>query len=139
MNNLEGYNILKSHNNNANDTTKDFLEIFQIPQTEFQHFRYHFKELSSERSSFRKKGNLDDWNSTLFSHSEIEYSLSCQPSIPKATENVFIEQSQLPSRKHILTITMESLAKRLATLLEHISFVASRESVDLKQIASMTL
>ena len=105
--NILGYNLLNSHNNNANDTTKDFLEIFQIPQTEFQHFRYLLKELS-ERSGFLRKANLDDWNSTLFSHSEMEDSLSCQPSIPKAMENNLIEQSQFPSRKHIPTITMES-------------------------------
>ena len=76
----------------ANDTTKDFLEIFQIPQTEFQHFRNLFKELSSERSGFRKKGNLDDWNTTQFFHSEIEDSLGCQPSIPKTMENFLLNQ-----------------------------------------------
>ena len=41
--------------------------------------------------------------------------------------------------EHIPSITMESLGVRLVTLLEHISFVAIRESVDPKQIAWMTL
>ena len=64
---------------------------------------------------------------------------SFQPQITSVMENVFIEESQIPSRKDILAITMESLTKRLAILLEHITFIAGRESVDPKRIASMTL
>ena len=45
----------------------------------------------------------------------------------------------LPSRKHILDITSESLTKRLSILLDHIHFIAKRESVDAKKIATLSL
>ena len=70
MNNLEAYNLLKSFNNNANDATSHFLEIFQIPQTEYQHFRYFFKGLNSQRLVVRKRGDLDSWNVSTFFRAE---------------------------------------------------------------------
>ena len=74
-----------------------------------------------------------------FEQTLCEDSPSFQPQFTSVMENDFIEESQIPSRKHILAITMESLTKRLAILLEHITFIPGRESVDPKRLASMTL
>ena len=38
MNNLGAYNLLKGHNENVGDATKEFLKIFQLPETEYEHF-----------------------------------------------------------------------------------------------------
>ena len=103
--------------------------------------------MNSQRLVVRKRSDLDSWNVSTFFRAEndiIEQTLckdspSFQSQITSVMENVFIEESQIPSRKHILAITMESLTKRLAILLEHITFIAGRESVDPKRIASMTL
>ena len=40
MNNQEAYNLLKSHKENITDATKDFLKIFELPETDYEHFRY---------------------------------------------------------------------------------------------------
>ena len=52
MNNLEAYDLLKSNNDSVNEATKNFLELFQISQTEIEHFRYRFRGLISERKVF---------------------------------------------------------------------------------------
>lgn len=88
--------------NNANNSTKHFLKLFQIPLTEFQHFRYLFKELISEPVAFRKKGHLDGWNNDHFFQPERENYISCFPSIPKDMEKVFTGQIQLLLRKYTL-------------------------------------
>ena len=54
MNNREAYNLRKRHNENVSDATKDFLKIFQIHETEYEHFRYSYIDLISERVRFRK-------------------------------------------------------------------------------------
>ena len=51
---------------NPSDATKNFLELFQVPQTEFEHFRYRFRGIISERRVFRKRGELENWNSQVF-------------------------------------------------------------------------
>ena len=66
MNNLEAYSLLKSHNDSISDATRNFLELFQVPQTEFEHFRYRFRGIISERRVFRKRGELENWNSQVF-------------------------------------------------------------------------
>ena len=72
MNNLGAYNLLQGHNENVSDATTEFLKIFQLPETEYEHFRYRFRDLISERVRFRKNGKLDSWNDTLFqSQSEL--------------------------------------------------------------------
>ena len=55
MNNLGAYNHLQRHNANVSDATKEFLKIFQITETEYEHFRYRFRDLVSERVRFREK------------------------------------------------------------------------------------
>ena len=45
----------------------------------------------------------------------------------------------LKSRKHICNISKESLKHRISILLDHIDFIAERESVTAKQIAAMSL
>ena len=54
-------------------------------------------------------------------------------------KEVFIEKKILPSRKHKLDITTESLTKQLSILIDHINFIAKRESVDAKKIATLSL
>ena len=67
MNNLGAYNnLLKGHYENVSDATKQYLKIFQLPETEYEHFRYRFRDLISERVRFRKNGKLDSWNDTPF-------------------------------------------------------------------------
>ena len=66
MNNLEAYSLLKSHNDSISDATRNFLELFQVPQTEFENFRYRFRGIISERRVFRKRGQLENWNSQVF-------------------------------------------------------------------------
>ena len=149
MNNLGAYNHLQRHNANVSDATKEFLKIFQIPETEHEHFRYRFRDLVSERVRFRKNGKLDSWNNTPFqSQSELfiddlelelsKYSISSEKSID-TDKKIFIEEKYLRSRKHICTITKESLKNRLSILLDHVAFIAERESVTAKQIAAMSL
>ena len=57
MHNLGASNHLQRHDANVSDATKEFLKIFQIPETEYEHFRYLFRDLVSERGRFRKNGN----------------------------------------------------------------------------------
>ena len=71
MNNQEAYNLLKSHKENITDATKDFLKIFELPETDYEHFRYRFRDLISERVRSRKNGKLDGWNGVSF-HSQSE-------------------------------------------------------------------
>ena len=59
--------------------------------------------------------------------------------ITKSEKEVFIEEKILSSRKHILDISSESITKRLSILLDHIHFIAKRESVDAKKIATLSL
>ena len=105
MNNLGAYNLLKGHNENVSDATKEFLKIFQLPETEYEHFRYRFKDLISERVRFRKICKLDSWNDTLFqSQSELliddlelelsKYSISSGKSID-TDKKIFIEGKSL--------------------------------------------
>ena len=69
MNNLEAYNLLKRHNEIVSDATKDLLKIFQLPETEHEHFRSRIRDLISERVRFRKNGKFDSLNNTSF-HSQ---------------------------------------------------------------------
>ena len=139
MNNLEAYSLLKSHNDSISDATKNFLGLFQVPQTEFEHFRYRFRGIISEHRVFRKRGELENWNSQVFFyHQEVADDVE-GAIITKSEKEVFIEEKILPSRKHILDITSESLTKRLSILLDHIHFIAKRESVDAKKIATLSL
>ena len=150
MNNLEAYDLLKSNNDSVNEATKNFLELFQISQTEIEHFRYRFRGLISERKVFRKTGSLENWNSQVFFHhqevvDDVEGAISADSfshnsaKIFTSEKEVFIEENILPSRKHILDITTESLTKRLSILIDHINFIAKRESVDAKKIATLSL
>ena len=56
MFNLEAYNLLQRHKVNVSYATKDLLDIFQIPETKHEHFRYRFRVLVSERVQFRENG-----------------------------------------------------------------------------------
>ena len=75
------------------------------------------RDLISERVRFRKNGKLDSWNDTPFqSQSELlidDIELSkCSISSGKSIDTdkkIFIEEQVLKSRKHICTITKESL------------------------------
>ena len=138
MNNLGAYNLLKGHYENVSDATKQYLKIFQLPETEYG---------ISERVRFRKNGKLDSWNDTPFQSQcellidDLELS-KCSISSGKSIDTdkkIFIEEQVLKSRKHICTITKESLKHRLSILLDHIAFIAQRESVTAKQIAAMSL
>ena len=148
MNNQEAYNLLKSHKENITDATKDFLKIFELPETDYEHFRYRFRDLISVRVRSRKNGKLDGWNGISF-HSQSELQnidqlriYECSISSDQAIIDdkiVFIEEKILKSRKHICNISKESLKHRISILLDHIDFIAERESVTAKQIAAMSL
>ena len=89
---------------------------------------------------------MDGWNGVSF-QSELqnidqlrisECSISSDQAIID-DKIVFIEEKILKSRKHICNISKESLNHRITILLDHIDFIAERESVTAKQIAAMSL
>ena len=68
MNNLGAYNLLRGHNEKVSYVTKELLKILQLPETEYEHFHYCFRDLISERVRFRKSGKLDSWNDAPFQY-----------------------------------------------------------------------
>ena len=147
MNNQEAYNLLKSLKENIIDAAKDFLKIFKLPETDYEHFRYRIRDLISQRIRSRKNGKLDGWNGISFlSQSEFqnidqlrrsECSISSYQAIID-DKIVFIEEKFLKSRKHIYNISNVSLKHRISILQDDIDFIAERESFTAKHIAAMS-
>ena len=140
MNNREARVYLQNSDNNCSQATRNFLELFDLPESEYTHLNKKFKDLVAVRREFVRNNDLNTWEEMPFYHPA-----ACNPSKKRKSESEmldsisFVESRSSKSRKPISDLTFESIRTHLSVLLDHISFLADRENTEPKTIAALAL
>ena len=166
MNNEEAYKFLND-NENVSSAARKYITIFEMDESNFSVLKNKFSRIRLARTNNVRNQTIDIWNPQPFEKAETREknfpkkrkSVSMEDSIPlepleslcstcnneratlclNCSDGIFVEPKNSEQPKLISQLKLESQRSRLAVLLQHIQFIANREGVEDKDIATYAL
>ena len=141
MNNKQAIDFLFANNSNISQTVHSFLQIHELPQSEFSSYRYKFTKLVDLRKKSIKNKDLHVWEQAPFYEgiplTNFE-SLSIDSS-PSDDDYVFVEDLHRDRRKSLTELSLRQAKTRLNNLLMHIRALANLEHISPKSLTTYAL
>ena len=136
MNNQEARVFLQNSDDNCRKATRNILELFDLPESEYTLLNKKFKDLVAVRREFVRNNDL----TTFFYHPAASNPSKKRKSESEMLNSIsFVESRSIDSRKPISDLTFQSVRTHLSVLLGHIFFLSDRENTGPKTIAALAL
>ena len=141
INNKQAIDFLYANDSNISQTVHSFLQIHELPLSEFSSYRDKFTKLVDLRKKSIKNNDLLFWEQASFHQgiSLTNFESLTLGSSPSDNAYVSTEDLHRERRKSLTELSLRQVKTRLNILLQHIHALANLENISPKSLTTYAL